>query len=122
MAFHDQNFIQLEPERREKIMDRDRSENNCETEELREYKADLLGHPLYGQLLSAHVSCIRIATPVDQLPRIDAQLQQSQSVFHKYSSIGIGNVDHKELDHFMVILLLLISNFMALFHNLCIFF
>ncbi|XP_058759583.1 homeobox protein knotted-1-like 4 isoform X2 [Vicia villosa] len=101
MAFHDQNFIQLEPERREKSMDRNRSENNCETEELRENKAEILGHPLYGQLLSAHVSCLRIATPVDQLPRIDAQPQQSQRVLHKYSSIGIGNMDHKELDHFM---------------------
>jgi hypothetical protein len=98
-----QNFMHLEPERSEKSMDRNRSENNCtETEELREYKAEILGHPLYDQLLSAHVSCLRIATPVDQLPRIDAQLQQSQRVLQKYSSVGIGNMDPKELDHFMV--------------------
>ena len=29
-------------------------------------------HPLYELLLEAHVACHRIATPVDQLPRIDA--------------------------------------------------
>ncbi|CAJ2634579.1 homeobox protein knotted-1-like 3 isoform X1 [Trifolium pratense] len=106
-----QNFMHLEPERREKSMDRNRSENNCETEELREYKAEILGHPLYDQLLSAHVSCLRIATPVDQLPRIDAQLQQSQRVLQKYSSVGIGNMDPKELDHFMTHYVLLLCAF-----------
>lgn len=75
---------------------------NCESEDLAEYKADILGHPLYDQLLSAHVSCLRIATPVDQLPRIDAQLQQSQRVLEKYSGLGNGVVDEKELDQFMV--------------------
>lgn len=70
------------------------------------YKADILRHPLYEQLLSAHVSCLRIATPVDQLPKIDAQLAQSQRVVAKYSAIGINSgvqvVDEKDLDQFMV--------------------
>lgn len=69
-------------------------------------KADILSHPLYDQLLSAHVSCLRIATPVDQLPRIDAQLSQSQQVLAKYSVIGQNNgqpLDDKDLDQFMVI-------------------
>jgi hypothetical protein len=69
------------------------------------YKADILTHPLYDQLLSAHVACLRIATPVDQLPRIDAQLAQSQQVVTKYSALGShqGLVpDDKELDQFMV--------------------
>ncbi|KAJ6924838.1 hypothetical protein NC652_017953 [Populus alba x Populus x berolinensis] len=67
-------------------------------------KADILAHPLYDQLLSAHVACLRIATPVDQLPRIDAQLAQSQQVVAKYSALGShqGLVpDDKELDQFM---------------------
>ncbi|KAF8393091.1 hypothetical protein HHK36_021332 [Tetracentron sinense] len=67
------------------------------------YKADILAHPLYEQLLSAHVSCLRIATPVDQLPRIDAQLAKSQHVVAKYSVLGnqplVG--EDKELDQFM---------------------
>ncbi|CAL9155299.1 unnamed protein product [Musa hybrid cultivar] len=72
------------------------------------YKAEILAHPLCEQLLSAHVACVRIATPVDQLPRIDAQLAQSQQVVSKYSVLGGGGSsgqilgDGKELDQFMV--------------------
>ncbi|GFS31188.1 homeobox protein knotted-1-like 4 [Actinidia rufa] len=52
------------------------------------YKSEILSHPLYKHLLSAHVACLRIAMPVDQLPRIDAQLAQSQNVVAKYSALG----------------------------------
>ncbi|KAG6770788.1 hypothetical protein POTOM_026483 [Populus tomentosa] len=77
-------------------------------------KADILAHPLYDQLLSAHVACLRIATPVDQLPRIDAQLAQSQQVVAKYSALGShqGLVpDDKELDQFMTHYFLLLCSF-----------
>ncbi|XP_057749011.1 homeobox protein knotted-1-like 2 isoform X1 [Arachis stenosperma] len=86
--------------------------NNCDSEDAVEYKADILGHPLYEQLLSAHVSCLRIATPVDQLPRIDAQLQQSQRVVEKYSAHGNnGALNEKELDNFMTHYVLLLCAF-----------
>ncbi|KAF2312995.1 hypothetical protein GH714_008636 [Hevea brasiliensis] len=78
------------------------------------YKAEILSHPLYDQLLSAHVACLRIATPVDQLPRIDAQLAQSQHVVAKYSALGGGTqgiADDKELDHFMTHYFLLLCSF-----------
>ncbi|KAF3447066.1 hypothetical protein FNV43_RR12246 [Rhamnella rubrinervis] len=76
------------------------------------YKAEILAHPLYDQLLSAHVGCLRIATPVDQLPRIDAQLAQSQNVVAKYSALGQGLVgDDKELDQFMTHYVLLLCSF-----------
>ncbi|KAM7276408.1 hypothetical protein ACFE04_018274 [Oxalis oulophora] len=76
------------------------------------YKAEVLSHPLYEQLLSSHVACLRIATPVDQLPRIDAQLAQSQHVVTKYSSLGHGLVtDDKELDQFMTHYVLLLCSF-----------
>ncbi|KAG6530252.1 hypothetical protein ZIOFF_012475 [Zingiber officinale] len=78
------------------------------------YKAEILGHPLYEQLLSAHVACLRIATPVDQLPRIDAQLAQSQHVVSKYSVLGNGGHmlgDDKELDQFMTHYVLLLCSF-----------
>lgn len=102
-----QNFLHLQPESTAQnddvpMDDVNRRESNCESEELAEYKAEILGHPLYEQMLSAHVSCLRIATPVDQLPRIDAQLQQSQRVVEKYSALGNGMMDEKELDQFMV--------------------
>ena len=41
----------------------------CERE-----KAAIEAHPLYERLLEAHAACLRVATPVDQLPRIDAQI------------------------------------------------
>lgn len=70
------------------------------------FKADIVGHPLYEQLVSAHVSCLRIATPVDQLPKIDEQLVQSQRVVDKYSAMRANGdfqvMDEKELDLFMV--------------------
>ncbi|KAB1204666.1 Homeobox protein knotted-1-like 3 [Morella rubra] len=78
-------------------------------------KAEILAHPLYEQLLSAHVACLRIATPVDQLPRIDAQLAQSQNVVAKYSALGHGTAgmvgDEKELDQFMTHYVLLLCSF-----------
>lgn len=76
------------------------------------YKTEILGHPLFEQLLSAHVACLRIATPVDQLPRIDAQLTQSQQVVAKYSGLGHGNLgDDKELDQFLTHYVLLLCSF-----------
>lgn len=86
------------------------SNENCNDSEERNWqnaksKADILAHPLYDQLLSAHVSCLRIATPVDQLPRIDAQLEQSHQVVAKYSILQQNNthpLDGKDLDQFMV--------------------
>ncbi|WZZ30432.1 hypothetical protein YC2023_013833 [Brassica napus] len=80
------------------------------------HKSEILSHPLYERLLSAHVACLRIATPVDQLPRIDAQLAQSQNVVAKYSTMdaaaqGLIFGDEKELDHFMTHYVLLLCSF-----------
>ncbi|KAL7150937.1 hypothetical protein ABFS83_05G147200 [Erythranthe nasuta] len=76
------------------------------------YKTQILSHPLYEQLLSAHVACLRIATPVDQLSRIDGQLAHSQQVVAKYSALGHGNLgDDKELDQFMTHYVLLLCSF-----------
>ncbi|RCV30591.1 hypothetical protein SETIT_6G108000v2 [Setaria italica] len=76
-------------------------------------KAEVLAHPLYEQLLSAHVACLRIATPVDQLPRIDAQLAQSQGVVVKYSGLATAAAgdDGRELDQFMTHYVLLLCSF-----------
>ncbi|XP_064949694.1 homeobox protein knotted-1-like 13 isoform X1 [Musa acuminata AAA Group] len=78
------------------------------------YKAEILAHPLCEQLLAAHVACLRIATPVDQLPRIDAQLGQSQQIVSKYSVLGNNGQmpgDDKELDQFMTHYVLLLCSF-----------
>ncbi|KAK6126933.1 hypothetical protein DH2020_039324 [Rehmannia glutinosa] len=93
--------------------DKSNSSGNNTNWEREKCKADILSHPLYEQLLSAHVSCLRIATPVDQLPRIDAQLAQSQQVVAKYSVLGQGQqpLDDKDLDNFMTHYVLLLSSF-----------
>ncbi|KAL4332153.1 hypothetical protein GQ457_07G041360 [Hibiscus cannabinus] len=64
-------------------------------------KAKIMGHPMYDQLLEAHVACLRVATPVDQLAQIDAQLARSQEVLAKYSSAAAAGAAEEELDHFM---------------------
>lgn len=75
-------------------------------------KSVILRHPLYEQLLAAHVGCLRIATPVDQLARIDAQLAQSPPVVAKYSALGHGDVgEDKQLDQFMTHYVLLLCSF-----------
>ncbi|KAF8389173.1 hypothetical protein HHK36_025866 [Tetracentron sinense] len=82
-----------------------RKSGNNQKPQIVRYKEDILKHPLYNRLLSAHVSCLRIATPVDQLPRIDVQLEQSQQVVAKYSVLGYADQplvgDDKDLEQFM---------------------
>ncbi|XP_017983426.1 PREDICTED: homeobox protein knotted-1-like 3 [Theobroma cacao] len=74
------------------------------------HKAEIMGHPMYDQLLEAHVACLRVATPVDQLAKIDAQLARSQEVLAKYSATAATASDD-ELDHFMTNYVLLLGFF-----------
>ncbi|XP_078157958.1 homeobox protein knotted-1-like 5 isoform X2 [Carex rostrata] len=77
-------------------------------------KAELMSHPLFQQLLAAHVACMRVATPVDQLATLDAQLAESPRVVAKYSNVasaGAVRSDCKELDHFMAHYVLLLNSF-----------
>jgi hypothetical protein len=77
-------------------------------------KAELMTHPLFEQLLAAHVACMRVATPVDQLATLDAQLAESPRVVAKYSNVasaGAVRSDGKELDHFMAHYVLLLNSF-----------
>ena len=71
----------------------------------RQLKAEIVTHPLYEQLLSAHVACLRVATPIDQLPLIDAQIQQSNHLLRSYASQRSHSVsphERQELDSFLV--------------------
>ncbi|XP_020083034.1 homeobox protein knotted-1-like LET12 isoform X1 [Ananas comosus] len=78
----------------------------------RREKGEIVRHPLFEQLLSAHVACLRVATPVDQLPRIDAQLAQSHHVVARYSVLGDGaDAVDRGLDHFMTHYVLLLCSF-----------
>ncbi|KMT12175.1 hypothetical protein BVRB_5g101230 [Beta vulgaris subsp. vulgaris] len=102
----------------------------------RQLKAEIATHPLYEQLLSAHVSCLRVATPIDQLPLIDAQLNQSQSLLrsyvtqHNYShslspherqehnhSHSLSSHQRQELDNFLAQYLLVLCSFKEQLQN-----
>ncbi|KAK1356633.1 homeobox protein knotted-1-like 7 [Heracleum sosnowskyi] len=85
--------------------------------EERQLKAEIANHPLYEQVLAAHVSCLRVATPIDQLPIIDAQLSQSRHILHYYlSQHNTGNNplspnERQELDNFLAQYLLVLCSF-----------
>ncbi|XP_039115075.1 homeobox protein knotted-1-like 3 isoform X3 [Dioscorea cayenensis subsp. rotundata] len=67
-------------------------------------KAEMAVHPLFEQLVSAHVSCLRVATPIDHLPIIDAQLAQSHHLLRSYAAQHrhvLSPQDKQELDAFL---------------------
>lgn len=87
-------------------------------DQLRHLKAEIATHPLYEQLLSAHVACLRVATPIDQLPLIDAQLSQSHHVMRSYASHQqqlsthpLSPQERQDLDNFLGQYLLVLCSF-----------
>ncbi|KAK7820799.1 homeobox protein knotted-1-like 7 [Quercus suber] len=81
---------------------------------LRQLKTEIATHPLYEQLLNAHVSCLRVATPIDQLPLIDAQLAQSHHLLRSYASQHSHSLpphERQELDNFLAQYLLVLCSF-----------
>lgn len=78
----------------------------------RQMKAQIANHHLYHQLLSAHVGCLRVATPIDQLPLIDAQLSQSHNLLLPYMANHhqpTGHEERHELDNIMVRLVVFVN-------------
>lgn len=80
----------------------------------RQLKAEIATHPLYEQLLAAHVSCLRVATPIDQLPLIDAQLAQSHNLLRSYASQyqhSLSPHERQDLDNFLAQYLVVLCSF-----------
>ncbi|KAE9606925.1 hypothetical protein Lal_00025822 [Lupinus albus] len=80
----------------------------------RQLKAEIVTHPLYEQLLAAHVACLRVATPIDQLPLIDAQLSQSHHLLRSYLSQQTHSLSphhRQDLDNFMEQYLIVLCTF-----------
>lgn len=81
----------------------------------RQLKAEIATHPMYEQLLAAHVACLRVATPIDQLPLIDAQLSQSPNLVRPYantqSSHSLSPHERQELDNFMTQYMVVLCSF-----------
>ncbi|KAJ7296322.1 hypothetical protein O6H91_03G035000 [Diphasiastrum complanatum] len=79
-------------------------------------KGEIVSHPLYDQLVTAHVACLRTATPVDQLPKIDAQLANASHMTAKYGVLvndheSLNGEDKDELNGFMANYVLLLQSF-----------
>lgn len=77
-------------------------------------KAAIAAHPLYERLLEAHVACLRVATPVDQLPRIDAQIAARPPPMAAAAAAAAAGGAHsggEELDLFMTHYVLLLCSF-----------
>lgn len=85
------------------------------SDQYRHLKAEIATHPLYEQLLAAHVACLRVATPIDHLPLIDAQLSQSHHLLRSYASShnnqSLSPHDRQELDNFLGQYLLVLCSF-----------
>ncbi|KAI3468819.1 hypothetical protein Pfo_025482 [Paulownia fortunei] len=83
-------------------------------------KAEIATHPLYEQLLSAHVACLRVATPIDQLPLIDAQLSQFHHLlrpYAQYTTHSLSQHQRQELDNFLAQYLLVLCSFREQLHQ-----
>jgi len=77
----------------------------AEAEERQLLKGEIVVHPLCEQLVAAHVGCLRVATPIDHLPLIDAQLAQSSGLLHSYAAHHrpfLSPHDKHDLDSFLV--------------------
>ncbi|KAJ6822709.1 putative homeobox protein knotted-1-like 3 [Iris pallida] len=77
-------------------------------------KAKMVVHPLWEQLVGAHVGCLRVATLIDHLPLIEAQLADSHRLFQSYASLHhpiLSLQDKQELDSFLAQYLLLLCSF-----------
>ncbi|KAG8382312.1 hypothetical protein BUALT_Bualt05G0064200 [Buddleja alternifolia] len=86
-----------------------------EQQQHHQLKAAIAAHPMYEQLLSAHVACLRVATPIDHLPLIDAQLSQSHNLLRSYAaqntSFSLSPLETQDLDNFLAQYLLVLCSF-----------
>ncbi|KAL6660004.1 hypothetical protein ACP70R_002126 [Stipagrostis hirtigluma subsp. patula] len=86
----------------------------AEAEERQLLKGEIAVHPLCEQLVAAHVGCLRVATPIDHLPLIDAQLAQSSGLLHSYAAHHrpfLSPHDKHDLDSFLAQYLMLLCSF-----------
>ncbi|XP_058105626.1 homeobox protein HD1-like [Magnolia sinica] len=85
------------------------------SEQQRQLKAEIVSHPLCEQLLAAHVGCLRVATPMDHLPLIDAQLAQSHHLIRSYQSqhhqMILSPHEKQDLDNFLTQYLVVLCSF-----------
>ncbi|KAH6778975.1 homeobox knotted-like protein [Perilla frutescens var. hirtella] len=89
-------------------------------EQNHQLKAEIAAHPLCEQLLSAHVACLRVATPVDHLPLIDARLSHSHHILSSYAhnpTPSLSKHQRQELDSLLAQYLLVLCSFREKLHQ-----
>ena len=59
-------------------------------------KADMVSHPLFEHLLRAHVQCLSVGLPPEQVRGLEEQLANTHSVAIKYLMLS---KDHDDHDH-----------------------
>ncbi|MCO5599316.1 hypothetical protein L7F22_053417 [Adiantum nelumboides] len=80
-------------------------------------KSVIVSHPLFQQLLAAHVACLRVGTPLEQQHVIDSALANRHHVAAKYLALvnHLQSTSHpcddQELNHFMVEYIMLLQSF-----------
>jgi len=67
----------------------------------------IVNHPLYEEMLANHADCLRVGTPTDLIPNIEAQLSQAPIVIEKYKLqqdqlVDITEEEQLDLDRCMV--------------------
>ncbi|KAJ4955105.1 hypothetical protein NE237_011888 [Protea cynaroides] len=85
-------------------------------EQQRLLKVAISNHPLYEQLLEAHVGCLRVATPIDHLPLVDVQFEHAHHLLCSYASHHHHHHHHhhhekQDLDNFLTQYLSLLCSF-----------
>ncbi|XP_008807225.2 homeobox protein knotted-1-like 3 [Phoenix dactylifera] len=86
----------------------------AEEEQRQLLKAEIAVHPLWEQVVSAHVGCLRVATPIDHLPLIDAQVAGSHHLLRSYAGRHrpfLSPQDKHDLDAFLAQYLLVLCSF-----------
>ncbi|KAG1362392.1 homeobox protein knotted-1-like 3 [Cocos nucifera] len=86
----------------------------AEEEQRQLLKAEIAVHPLWEQVVNAHVGCLRVATPIDHLPLIDAQLANSHHLLRSYAARHrhfLSPQDKHDLDAFLAQYLLVLCSF-----------
>ncbi|MCO5567085.1 hypothetical protein L7F22_020770 [Adiantum nelumboides] len=93
--------------------------------QLSRLKAHIVAHPMYDQLLSAHVACLRVATPVDHLQSIEAQLSTNiHLIAARYKPLLGGDhellqcpQEKEELNRFMANYIVFLHSFKEQLHE-----
>ncbi|BFI19642.1 protein MpHD21 [Marchantia polymorpha subsp. ruderalis] len=97
------------------LSDRDRLSTKLLFWKRARFRARLITHPLFPQLLKAHVDCIRVMTPASKIRDINLQLVQAQKFFEFFLPFApkCPQPDDFEFDYFLENFLVRMKHFQS---------